>query len=168
MDNQEFERLLSPYKDIKDQRVIPRLNFYQKHFNSKRLAAQGASVAILFLSLVIPIVANLDFTARGLSKELSVSVMSLLIALITGLNEVFRWQHLWKEYSERIVKIDTLIGLWEIEVANARQLSDPKEVSTVLGKATQNLVNSVQQTVSTEMETFFRATPRTQSAQGAE
>jgi hypothetical protein len=162
MNDQEFQQLLSPYREIRDQRVKPRLSFYQERVNSKRFCAQGTSVAILFLSLAIPIVTNLDFAALGLSK-LIISAMSLLIALITGLNEVFRWQHLWKEYSERIVQIDTLIGLWEIEVAKARHLSDPEKISEKLGEATEELVKSVETAVLTEMGTFFPTTPKKQT-----
>jgi hypothetical protein len=81
--------------------------------------------------------------------------MSLLIALAGGLEGLHQWQRTWREYSSQIVQIETLIGLWEIQVAKARQLSDAKEVSDTLGKATEKLLSSVNQAVMTEMGTFF-------------
>jgi hypothetical protein len=170
MNLQEFEQLLSPYKTIKENYVKTRLDFYKKGHNKKRYAAQASAVLILLFSLLIPIVVNFDFTGpwTWLSKTLIVSLMSLSIAFVSGLSELCQWQSLWKEYSKRVVQIETLIGIWEIEVANARQLSDPREISAVLGKATETLLKSVDMAVVTEMETFFAAVPKAQAAQGSQ
>ena len=160
--SEEFHRILSDYKKIKHEHVDGKLKYYKDRVDSKRFCAQGAGVVILFLGLVIPIVTNLKFTffasAPWLTKELIVSAMSLVIAFITGINTLFQWQSTWKEYSSSIVQIDKLIGLWELEVAHARRLSDSEiNTSKYLQKVTENLINSVENTVSTEMKTFFHA-----------
>jgi hypothetical protein len=62
MNTQEFDELLSEYEEIKEKRVDSRLKFYKKSVESKRHAAERSKAAILLLSLVIPVVANIDFT----------------------------------------------------------------------------------------------------------
>jgi len=165
MDPKEFEELLSQYRKIKDNCVDERLKFYKERVESKRHAAERSRTAILLLSLVIPIVANLDFTIPWLSTGIIVSIMSLLIAFLSGLGELHQWQHTWQEYSKAIVQIEALIGSWEIEVAGARQLSQPKEISDKLAKATHALLESVEQIVLIEMRAFFATTPKAPSAQ---
>ncbi len=165
MVSEEFDRILSDYKKIKEQHVDGKRKFYGDRVDSKRFGAQGAGVAILFLGLVIPIVTNLKFTypasAPWLTKEIIVSIISLVIAFVTGLSTLFQWSSTWKEYSSQIVQIDKLIGLWELEVAHARHISDQeKDISVYLQKATEKLINSVENLVSTEMRTFFRAGER--------
>ena len=111
----EFEQLLSPYKTIKNDYVTTRLDFYKKGHNKKRYGTLGTALLILLFSLLIPIVVNFDFINHStwLSKTLIVSLMSLSIAFVSGLSELCQWpQSLWKEYSKKVVQIETLIGIW--------------------------------------------------------
>lgn len=160
MNTEEFDDLLSQYEKIKEKRVDSRLKFYNKWVDSKRRAAETSRAAILLLSLVIPVVANIDFTASR--KGITISILSLLIAFISGFSEIHQWQRNWREYSKAIVQIEGLIGLWEIEVTKTRlkagQLPDPKEVKEISGqlaRATDILLESVEKIVLTEMQAFF-------------
>ena len=156
MNTEDFDRLLLGYTTTKEKYVDSRLKFYLDRVDNKRQLAQWSRVAVLLLSLAIPLVVTFSPDAIGfVQKNLIVSLMSLLIALAGGLEGLHQWQRTWKEYSTRIVHIETLIGLWEIQVARARQLSDAKEVSDILGKATEKLLSSVNEAVTTEMGTFF-------------
>lgn len=158
MNSEEFKQLVSQYRKIKDNRVNKRLDFYNERVESKRHAAARAKTAVLLLSLVIPVVANLDFAAPW--KGIIVSIMSLFIALISGLAEFHQWQRTWQEYSKAIVQIEGLMDSWELDVARARQLSHPKEISEELAEVTETLLESVEQIVLTEMRAFFAATPK--------
>jgi hypothetical protein len=156
MNTEDFDKLLVGYATIKDKYVDSRLKFYRDRVDNKRRLAQWGRVAILLLSLAIPVVVTFSPAEIGpVQKELIVSLMSLLIALAGGLEGMHQWQRTWREYSTRIVQIETRIGLWEIQVARARQLSDAKEVSDILGEATEKLLSSVNEAVTTEMGTFF-------------
>lgn len=115
--------------------------------------------------LAIPIVTSLDSAILPLPKEFIVAGMSLLIAFASGLDGIFQWQHTWREYSRRIVQIETLIGWWEIQVAKAKQLSDPKDISASLGEAVEKLLRAVEEAVSAEMDAFFSVIPKLQTAQ---
>ena len=155
VDAEEFERLLIGYRRIKQERVDPRLDFYRKHVGNKQRLAQWTRAAVLVLSLAIPVVVAFDATAWPVPKELIVSLMSLTIALVSGLEGQHQWQRTWREYSSRIVQIETLIGRWDLEVMVASHLSDSKEADERLRKATENLMLSVEQAVLTEMDAFF-------------
>lgn len=162
-----ISQILEQYKKIKEQHVDNKLKFYQERVDSKRYFAQGAGVTILSLGLVIPIITNLKFISPAslpwLTKDLIVSTISLVIAFVTGISTLYQWQSTWKEYSKRIVQIDMLIGLWEIEVEEARHLSDSKSYSNALKEATEKLLRSVENAVSTEMEAFFSASQKTET-----
>lgn len=169
MDNNQFEEILTHYTQIKNGHVNPRLEFYIKYIDKKRLPAERAKAIILGLSLLIPIVANLP--GFDPYKGIIVAVMSLSIALLSGLNDLYQWEHLWRAYSQARIQIESLLGLWELNVAHARQLSDPNKLNDTLEQATETLLKSVDQIVSTEMGTFFTATqhtPETSRTSGTE
>jgi hypothetical protein len=155
MNAEEFDGLLVGYSRIKKERVDPRLAFYTKRVENKRRMAQWTKAAVLLLSLAIPIVVALDVPAWPLPKDLVVSLMSLAIALASGLEGLHQWQRTWREYSSRIVQIETLIGRWDLAVMGARSLADSNAAEAALRKATEDLLLSVEQAVLTEMDTFF-------------
>jgi len=156
MNIEDFDKLLAGYTLVKEKYVDSRLNFYCERVNHKRQLAQWSRVAVLLLSLTIPLVVTFSPAAIGLvQKELIISLMSLLIALAGGLEGLHQWQRTWREYSARIVEIETLIGLWEIQVSKARLLSDVGEGAEILSQATEKLLSSVNESVMREMGTFF-------------
>jgi hypothetical protein len=152
MTQEEFEKLRRPYTDIVKQNVEPRLRYYKDRVDGKRCGARLSAVAILALSLVIPVFNS----ATSRSMQITASCLSLVIALVTGLNEIFKWQEAWKEYSRRIIQIETLIAIWNLEVARCRVLSDdPKEVEAKVIEATAKLLKETESSVFSEMEAFF-------------
>jgi len=159
-----LKQLLEPYQAIKDGPVKHRLDFYIDHVKSKRRAAEYSGHTILLLSLIIPLVANHPFKDHW-GNGLIVSILSLLIALISGIRESTQWTRLWREYSQAIVEIEALIGAWEIEIAKARSLTDLTKITDILEKATTTLLASVNKIVLAEMGAFFTVIPKTPQAQ---
>ena len=156
MSPQEFERIILVNRKIKEEHVDPRLKFYIERVDSKRIYAQRSSVAVLALSLAIPIVANLPF--RG--KDILVSTMAASIAFISGFSQIHRWQETWKEYSAAIVKVEAAIATWELKIAQLDPAGESDVISRTLAAATDALVQSVSAIVSTEMEQFFQSQNR--------
>lgn len=163
IDQQEFQKIFTEYERIKDCYAVRRLKFYAEKVDYKRKLAQVSGWVILALSLLIPLVSNLEnFKIQVLDvlkdkTTFIVSVMSLMIAFISGLEQLHQWRKTWQDYSKAIVDIETFINEWEIEVAAAKQLPNPEEVNKKLKVATQNLVRKVELTVETEMGGFFAA-----------
>jgi hypothetical protein len=163
MNNNGFDKLLTEYSAIKEKYVTPRLQFYRDHVNNKRRLAQWSRVSILLLSLAIPVVATSGLEKLGPVKiEIIISLMSLLIALTSGLEGLHQWQRTWREYSSRIVQIEGFLGSWETDVMSARYLADSHQVSEALRKATERLLQAVGQSVLTEMDIFFSERSRAQ------
>lgn len=150
---QELERLVCLNRKIKAEYVDTRLQFYKDRVDSKRIWAQRASIAVLSLSLVIPIVANLPII--DIEKNVVVSLLSVSIAFISGLGQIHRWQETWKEYSAAIVRIEAAIAAWELRIADASMLADSAKPAQALAAATEKLVQSVTGVVSAEMQRFF-------------
>jgi low affinity Fe/Cu permease len=168
IDAAEFDRILTPFQEINGRYVTKRLEFYNKRVEGKRRCAHAVRWIVLILSLSIPLVASVDFTIFGMPNTFVVSLMSVLIALASGLEGIHQWQLTWKEYSGRIVQIETLIGLWEVQLVRARQLSDINEASSVLAWSTEKLLKEVNNAVSTEMESFFSTIPKLEKKPGQE
>jgi hypothetical protein len=160
VDAAEFDRLLSPFQEIVAKYVAPRLKFYQDRVDGKRRRAHAVRWVVLILSLSIPLIASLDYPMFGFPRRFIMSLMSAVIALASGLEGIHQWQLTWKEYSGRIVQIETMIGLWEAQLVKARQLYDIEEVSSVLASSTEKLLKEVNNSVSTEMESFFSTIPK--------
>lgn len=165
IDQQEFKKIFCEYEKIKNCYAVKRLKFYAERVDKKRFWAQISGLMILAISLLIPLVSNLEsYDIASLNVLIGkkkipaiVSLMSLSIAFISGLEGLKQWRKTWKDYSKAIVDIETLINRWEIEVASAKQSTNSKEVDEKLKKATQNLVGQVELTVETEMGGFFAA-----------
>lgn len=171
MDDQEFNEILSHYGCIKRNCADKQLKFYTDRVNSKRRFAQWFGAAVLVISLAIPIVTNLGLNVTPHQLNMIITFMSLSIALASGLDGLHQWRTTWREYSKAIVQIETLIGLWGVKVANARQLANHDEVSKALGNATEELLRKVEEATFAEMDTFFSARsaiPKTAEAGSSE
>jgi hypothetical protein len=157
MNCQEFDNILSPYARAKEKRADEQLNFYTERVNSKRRFAQWSGAVVLVISLTIPIITNLDLKVPQHLLNLIITSMSLLIALVSGLEGLHQWRTTWKEYSKSIVQIKTLIGLWEIKVAKARRLTNHDDIAKELSEATEKLLSEVEKVTFAEMGAFFAA-----------
>jgi len=164
MDSQEFDEIFKPYEAIKQNRAKAQLEFYTDRVNSKRRLAQWSGAAVLFISLTIPMVTNFHPVATGFNFSVSqetinmfITLMSLSIALLSGLDGLHQWRTTWREYSKAIVRIETQIALWEVKVTSARELPNREEVSKALGDATEKLISEVEAATSAEMDVFFSA-----------
>jgi hypothetical protein len=165
MEHSEFAGLLKRYSKIKETYVTPRLKFYADRVDNKRRFAQWSRAAVLLLSLTIPIVTNFGDSLVDFPSKLIISIMSLLIALAGGLEGMHQWQQTWKEYSRRIVQIETFIGLWDIEIARAERLANVEDASEAVSTATEKLLSSVESDVLKEMEAFFSQRSRAQQSE---
>lgn len=152
MDGEKFELMLAPFQKMKKEHIVnKRLNFYKGWVDKKRRAAERVRLITLFLSLSIPVVAYFDLNQQALI----VSIMSLSIAFLYGLNDLYKWQHLWEAYSKAIILIEAELNSWELKVIKAKHLDQPDQILQILEKATKTLLDSVDEIVSNESGFFF-------------
>jgi hypothetical protein len=157
MSTESIEALVSTYTKIKEDHADIRLNFYKSRADNRKRAAYATSFIIIIVSfIVIPIVTNfVPENAAGISNKAIISGASILLALVSVVQEKFKWELLWNQYSTRIVQIESAIGRWELEVADSRILSDEKEANEKLKEATNRLLSVVDELVLSEMKIFF-------------
>lgn len=153
----ELESLIADLSKIKEEHVDSRLRHYTERVDYRRITARSTSVIVIVISLfIIPISTNfLPENALGFSNKFVISAASLLIGLVSALQELFKWESVWHQYSTRIIEIELAIGLWKLEIAKSRQLSDENEAKLTVIEATKWLVRTVNQAVLSEMEVFF-------------
>ena len=152
-----IDELIDDLTEMKERYVEQRLAYYKDRVDNRRRAARSTSVIVIFISLLlIPLATNfLPDNALGVSTKLLISGASLLIGLVSGLQELFKWDAVWHQYSTRIVEIESAVIRWELEIVRLKQRSDDSAARKELIDATKVLLLSVDQAVLSEMEEFF-------------
>jgi hypothetical protein len=149
--------LFESYQKIKDEAVTRQLDYYNGRVDSRRLAARATSVFVVVTSIfIIPLATSvLPESTAGISRAVVVTVASLALGLVSGLQGIFQWERVWRDYSTRIVQIQSADTLWKLEAQRARAIADPTLLDEQLYTATKTLLLTVDQAVLSEMESFF-------------
>lgn len=151
------ERLISAYTKIGNERALPRLNYYKDRVERRRIASRATSVIVIFISLfIIPLATNfLPEDTFSVSNKFIISTASLLIGLISGLQELFKWESVWRQYTVRIIEIESAIALWELELVRASEIVSAKDLNERLFDVTKTLLQMVDNSVLAEVKKFF-------------
>lgn len=106
---------------------------------------------IIVLSVSIPLLTTFHF----LGRDLVLSGAALVIAALTGLNSFYGWDQAWRSRQQTAETLDHLIATWRIQMAGARQESDPGKQRDLVATAAQELIDKVRVTTGAEAEQFF-------------
>src|SRR5438093_1075543 len=90
---QAFESLLAELTAVK-RHVIETRSWFERHAWPKMLCFRAVGVLVIGLSVSVPFIA----AQNAPWKDPAVSAVALVIALLTGLNSFFRWEHAWQGY----------------------------------------------------------------------
>jgi hypothetical protein len=155
-------KLLSAYTEIALKQAVPRLDYYKARVERRRIASRATSVIVIVISLfVIPLATNfLPEDTFSLSNKLIISTASLLIGLISGLQELFKWESTWRQYTIRIIEIESAIALWQLELLRTTEIATTKELNERLFDVTKTLLQTVDNAVLAEVEKFFASSKR--------
>ena len=151
LDYDESDKELEPYFRIVQTKVVDSYLWYQKRKKPARVNFRVAGGTVIFLSVTIPALSAYSFAG----KNIVITIMALLIAVFTGFNTFFKWGEKWQGFGRSELAIKHLIGLWQIDVRDAKALDDEVERSKVLSEATKNLLVDVGTIVSQETESYF-------------
>jgi hypothetical protein len=129
------------------------IEWYRKRSPHKRLYYRASGLLIIVLGIALPILAvfgkDLEY------KDLWVSVLAGLIALLTGLNSFFRWDVAWRGHIQALLTLDRLQKEWEFAIAKARALPDAGEGLKLAIEATEQFQTRAHDTVEAEAKGFF-------------
>ncbi len=98
---------MNPEQYIQE-RVQDQLTFYRKAANRTKQAHIWVQSCIILLGILVPVLANLDDTLMGgsNSKTVVITVVSLLLAALTGISNFRKYGDLWLAYrtTEELLK----------------------------------------------------------------
>jgi hypothetical protein len=146
-----FEAALKEVRAIKKNYVESRISYYKDRTPVPRFMFRTSGVITIILSAGLPALAIADFP----HKTAALTVTSITIAALTGLNSFYRWERRWRGNSIAQVAIEQLCAKWELELINARLIIPEAGKIDHVYKATNDLLVNVQAVLSSESEEFF-------------
>jgi hypothetical protein len=81
--------------------------------------------------------------------------MALSIALFSGFNSFFKWEETWQVFSKSELAIQHLLGIWQLQIYEAKKYSDKNARLSEASKATKYLLDEVGKIISQETDNYF-------------
>jgi hypothetical protein len=146
-----FTQVLGACREIKDKYVNPRIDWYRTNTKWPRNTYRVVGISTIILSVTLPALASAQFVY----KEIVISAISVIIAMLTGLGSFFHWERTWRGNSTAQVAIEQAVGKWELELKRAEFVIGPSDRVNHAIKATDDLLANTGTVVSSESEGFF-------------
>lgn len=148
--NHVLAQAIESARAIKNEFVDKRISFYKKYTNGPRWLFRISGIATILLSATLPALA-----ASAEINKWALSTVSIAVAALTGLSSFYRWERMWRGYSNGQVALEQLVAKWELELTNARLILGPQECVRHVYLATNDLLSGTSAVVSSESEGFF-------------
>jgi hypothetical protein len=103
--------------------VMVDMVWYRKYSLSAGRAHRAAGVSIIALSASLPLIATQNPQSFP-KRDLVISVVGVLIAVIAGLNAFFRFGELWKTNMRGMVELKNQLASWELQMLEAQTSQD--------------------------------------------
>jgi hypothetical protein len=149
-----FSKLVEEAQAIKARYIDPEYKWYRTHLHWPFAFFRGAGLITIVLGVTLPAIAGTPEAVLH-AKSLILSVMSVAIAALTGLRSFYRWEHSWRGRVLVKLALEGLSAKWELEIARARLLVNPKDRLELVYSATNDLIADVRNVCSSETKEFF-------------
>src|SRR5262245_20537414 len=127
--------------------------WYATHTFWPRLWFRSVGTAIILLSVSLPLVATQPPSPY---KDLAVSVIGVLVALVSGLTAFFRWDESWKANVGALMEIEHRQAVWELRILEARRASDAEQGIVLAVQATKDLLEEARRVDVGNTQAFFQ------------
>jgi Protein of unknown function (DUF4231) len=148
---QAFETLLAELTAVK-RHVIETRSWFERHAWPKMLCFRAVGVLVIGLSVSVPFIA----AQNAPWKDPAVSAVALVIALLTGLNSFFRWEHAWQGYRQTQFALEHLLALWDLRIIDAKHQEDQRTAAAMAIRATEQLLVDSRAVTSAETAEYFK------------
>jgi hypothetical protein len=128
--------------------------WYAAHTFWPRLLFRSVGTAIILLSVSLPLVATQQPSQY---KDLAVSVIGILVALLSGLAAFFRWDETWKGNVGALMELDHRQAVWELRILEARRTADTEQGIVLALQATKDLLEEARLVDVANTQTFFQS-----------
>jgi hypothetical protein len=150
--DKQLETLFADLKKHKQEQVDPQITWYREHRTWPRIIFRAVGTTVILTSLIIPVIVNIEINNE---KEIT-TVLSLLVAALTGLNAFYRWQELWESRSTTYKLLLHSQGRWEMELLKAKHEENVETAKSIATKATELLIEEVSGITQKETISFFK------------
>jgi hypothetical protein len=142
---------LSQLSELVNSQVVSTLDWYQKKAVWPRRLFRSPGVTVIVLSASIPLLASLSYQG----KDLVLSTVALLIAVLTGLNSFFKWEDMWRSRRQTEFTLSYLHTVWRLKMLQPLAEPNAANARTVAISATQQLVDDARLAIGEETKEFF-------------
>jgi hypothetical protein len=148
----DFLTVLKELTNIKYKYVVPSLNHYNTRGRLPMILFVVFGVLTILLSISIPLLV----TQEGFWKNTILPIVAVLVAGMTSLMQFFRWESIWRAYSQSAQTLHYLLSIWELKITLAKHEKDTQQAIDMAVEATQQLIEGTHTTVGSEMEEYFQ------------
>lgn len=134
MSNSEY---IQSIRGVVEHTVKTDLAWYRKYTTLAAFAHRAAGISVIILSASLPLVVTHNFPR----KELVVSIIGALIAIISGLNSFYRFGDLWKTNMKGMVELKNQMANWELGMLEAER--DSVNGAALALKSTKELLSGL-------------------------
>jgi hypothetical protein len=149
--NEHFLTALKELAEIK-QEVVGARAWFKQHARPRMIFFRVVGVLVIALSVSVPFIA----AQTAPWKDMVVSLAALTIALLTGLNSFFRWEHAWQSYRQTQYALDHLLALWELRIVEAKHQANTQKAIEMAIRATEQLLLDARAITSAETSEYFK------------
>lgn len=138
------------YRQIVGANVIDLRDTYRRRANWNRHLFRASGSAVIVLSASLPLLAGLSYEG----KDITVAIVGVIIAILTGLRAFFQWDQLWGFLRQSDFALTHLVAKWELDVATASALADGQKDSEVY-RLTGDLLDKTEEVRKAESQNYF-------------
>lgn len=149
--DERFLSILNELESIKESYVSSQLQWYETHAKRPMFLFRICGTLVIILSISLPFLAM----QTGIWKEVLLSIFSLAIAGLSGVNAFFHWDSDWKAYRQTQFTLRSLLVTWDLSITEARYESDVQKAIDLAKLATKQLVDETQKVTGTETGQYF-------------
>ena len=150
--DRRFLSVLAEVAQVKDEFVVQQLHWYETHAMMPMLLFRISGVLVILFSVSLPLLTTLN----GFWRIIVLPVVSLLIASLTGFNDFFRWESVWKDYRQTHMTLEYLLKKWDLQITEARSQLDVQKGIEIALLATEQLLEAARTATSAEAEDYFK------------
>jgi len=147
-------------EDLVDRHVRTQIDWYQSRKARYRKAFRVTTSAVIVSSAMLPILTAVEFPG----SKISVSIISVLIAVLTGLGAAYKWDRVWQSFTVAQSQLENSLAEWEMEMA---ALTAGAAGNVEAGWAlTRVLLGQARLVVDSEIDAYFRMVTQEAGAGG--
>lgn len=150
-----FEEWMRSVRDLVDSHVGGELTWYERHTRRPWLLFRVSGSLLILLSISLPVLSSIKST-NWPSKDLVVSAVALIVALLSALSTFFHWHETWRENTRAKMELRNLLAGWQLAVLVARQQPAQELQVKAVVEATEQLFIDARKVGAANTEGYFK------------